>query len=607
MEQFITKHKESVSGVLSGWDRIVFRGTYRILCVASGMMEYLWHAGVLLKNFGDHVEAMTRTLLDASLEAARRHERPIVYLPSSATRKDEVARRLLHDKPVEAGWVCVLKCVEPCMSYEIHRNRQRKKLELRVKPRRCLHLYHYILDPAFGLMHARIQTLFPFSIQVCLNGRQWLARTMDGAGLSYRQHENSFSWIEDFHKAQGLMDRLLRLNWPRFLDGIAKRLNPAAATMFEALPVSYYWSAHHTEWATDVAFRSQAALAAIYPQLTWGAITSFSSPDVLRFLGRGFNSRFSGQVVSDFKDRPEGIRVQHRVNGNSVKMYDKGGSILRIETTINQSREFKVYRRSERDPDGPQKRLPMRKGVADMPYAPQVRSRPRKAFTLIELLVVIAIIALLVSILMPTLKSAKELAKSVVCASKTRQYCLAMNAYQSDNAEGTLPLFMDQYPGGTYETLWYMSVDDYLMIDDEERENPIRECPSGLAWIGVVYGPQPRAPFVLGSVNGKVQRRVKMDSIRDPATWMMMTDTWGVDGSHGHFMYTPVVWTFDVDWDDDGILDSDGGVLGSSNRPYNEAVPYAHLRGTNIGLCDGHVEWISLEDWVNADNGFWKD
>jgi|ETNmetMinimDraft_15_1059895.scaffolds.fasta_scaffold11704_1 hypothetical protein len=366
MEQFITKHQESVSGVLSGWDRIVFRGTYRILCVASGMMKYLWHAGVLLKDFGDHAEAMTRTLLDASLEAARRHQRPIVYLSSSATRKEEVARDLLRDNPVEAGLVCVLKCVEPCMSYEIYRNRPRKKLELRVTRRKCLHLYHYFLDPAFGLIHARIQTWFPFSIQVCLNGRRWLARTMEGIGLSYRQHENSFSWIEDFHKAQWLMDGLLRVNWPRFLDGIAQRLNPAAAAMFEAFPVSYYWSAHQTEWATDVAFRSQAALAAIYPQLTWGAITSFSSPDVMRFLGRGFNRRFSGQVVSDFKDRPEGIRIKHRVNGNSVKMYDKGGSILRVETTINQSREFKVYRRSEKDPDGPQKWLPMRKGVADM-------------------------------------------------------------------------------------------------------------------------------------------------------------------------------------------------------------------------------------------------
>lgn len=411
MKQFITKHQQSVSGVLSGWDRILFRGSYRILCVASGMMKYLWHVGVLLKNFGDHAEAMTRTLLEASQEAARRCERPIVYLPSSAERKEDIARRLLRENPVAAGLVCVLKCVEPCMSYEIYRDRQNKKLELRVKRRKCLHLYHYILDPAFGLVSARIQTWFPFSIQICLNGRQWLARTMDAAGLSYRQHDNSFSWIEDFAEAQRLMDGLLKLNWPRFLDGVAEQLNPAAPTMFQRFAVPYYWSAQQTEWATDVAFGSHADLAAIYPQLTWGAITSFSSPDVMRFLGRGFNKCFSGEVVSDFKDRPEGIRVKHRVNGNSVKMYDKGGSILRIETTINQPRELKVFRRSERDPDGPQKWLRMRKGVADLHRRAQLSNKANERY--LDALATLESTVRLEELLAPVSKPRKQKGKRI--------------------------------------------------------------------------------------------------------------------------------------------------------------------------------------------------
>jgi hypothetical protein len=366
MKQFTSKHEQSVIGVLNGWDRIVFRGTYRILCMASGMMEYLWWSSVLLKDFGAHAEAMTAALLKASLEAAKRYDRPIRYLPSSATRKEDMAREILRESPVESGLVCVLKCVEPCMSYEIQRNREKKKLILRVKQRKCQHLYHYFLDPCFGLMHARLQTWFPFSMQVCLNGREWLARTMDKAGLDYERHDNCFPWIKDFAKAQDLMDDLLALNWPRFLDKIAKQVNPAAEMMFKSFPVPYYWSAHQTEWATDLAFSSHQALASIYPQLVWGAITCFSSPDVMRFLGRGFNCRFSGEVVSDFKDRPEGIRVKHRVNANSVKMYDKGPNILRIETTINQPREFRVYRTSERDPKGDKKWLPMRKGVADL-------------------------------------------------------------------------------------------------------------------------------------------------------------------------------------------------------------------------------------------------
>ena len=380
MDQFTSKHGKSVIGLLSGWDRIVFRGTYRILSVTCGMMEYLWQTSVLLTDFGAHAEAMTAMLLEATREAAERLERPVRYLASSATDKEQTAREILQDSPVESGLVCILKSVEPCMSYEIHRDRKAQKLELRAKQRKCLHLYHYYLDPCFGLINARIQTWFPFAVQVCLNGREWLARTMDKAGLIYERHDNSFPWIEDFFKAQRLFDGLLRLNWPRFLNGIARRLNPVADTMFASFPVSYYWSAHQTEWATDVAFDSQHSLASIYPQLTWGAITSFSSSQIMRFLGRRYSGRFSGEAVSSFRDRPEGLRVKHQVNGNSVKMYDKGPNLLRIETTINQSREFKVYRTSENDPEGDKKWLRMRKGVADLHRRAQISHKSNERY-----------------------------------------------------------------------------------------------------------------------------------------------------------------------------------------------------------------------------------
>jgi len=350
------------------------------LSVQAGMMSYLWSASVLLRDFGDHAVAMTAKLKESSLEAAQRYDRPVKYLASSSVRKEEVAREILQASPVESGLICVLKCVEPCRSYVVHRDRAKKKLELRLAQRKCSFLYHYFLDPDFGLMHARIQTWFPFSVQVCLNGREWLARRMDRAELRYTRHDNCFPWIEDVAKAQQLMKGLLRVNWPRFLDRIARRLNPAAKQMFACFPVSYYWSAHQTEWATDVMFDSPRALASIYPQLTWGAITSFSSPDVLRFLGRRFNSRFAGEIISDFKDRPEGIRVKHGANGNSVKMYDKGPNILRIETTINNPRDLKVYRSSEQDPEGKKKWMRMRKGVADLHRRAQVSQNTNERY-----------------------------------------------------------------------------------------------------------------------------------------------------------------------------------------------------------------------------------
>jgi hypothetical protein len=71
-------------------------------------------------------------------------------------------------------------------------------------------------------------------------------------------------------------------------------------------------------------------------------------------------------VTSDLKHRPEGIRLKHYVAGNSVKIYDKQGTVLRAETTINEPRGFKVYRTAEGDDAGQPTWRAMRKGVADM-------------------------------------------------------------------------------------------------------------------------------------------------------------------------------------------------------------------------------------------------
>jgi hypothetical protein len=89
MNALVPKHAPHVIGELSGWDRIVFRGTLRMLSFVSGMMGYLSRVGVLLKNFGEHGQAMTERLIEASLAAAHQADRPIKYLESPKIRKDE--------------------------------------------------------------------------------------------------------------------------------------------------------------------------------------------------------------------------------------------------------------------------------------------------------------------------------------------------------------------------------------------------------------------------------------------------------------------------------------------------------------------------------------
>jgi hypothetical protein len=352
--------------VLTGWDRLVFRGTLRMLAFAGGMAAYLSRIGVLLKDFGDHAQAMTDRLIQASLTRAEAAARPVNYLPSPGIRKDEYARQIARADGVTEGLICVLTCVEPCRSFEIYRNREKKILELVARNRKCKFLYHYWIDRQFGFMSARVQSWFPFSLQVCMNGREWLARRLDERGMSYTRYDNSFPWIEDFPKAQKMFDGLLKTDWPKVLGAAARQVHPAHHSMFRGLGFHYYWSAFQTEWATDTVFDSPQALAAVYAQLTRGAIATFDSRNVMRFLGHRLYENHEGEIVSEYRSHPEGVCVKHRAVGNSIKVYDKGGSILRIETTINNPGAYRSYRSSEAQPQGEKQWRVMRRGVADM-------------------------------------------------------------------------------------------------------------------------------------------------------------------------------------------------------------------------------------------------
>lgn len=366
MNSFIRKHADKLVGVLSGFDRLVLRGTLRQIAFVAGMKGFLWKRQVLLKDFGGYVQSVTEAVKDASEAAAKKLGRRVEYLPSSKTNKEDVALRIAERDGITEGLICVLECVEPCLSFEVHRNRAEKLLELKPRTTKCKFLYHYRIDPVFGLMNARIQTWFPFNVQICLNGREWLARTMDRTGLGYERRDNCFARIDDVDKAQKLMDRQLEIAWPKELVRIARLLNPAHGRIFKGTPIDYYWSVYQSEWATDLMFRDATSLAELYRPLVLHGITTFSSGDVMRFLGRKVNGAFQGEVVSDFKDRPEGIRLKHRVGENSVKVYDKQGSVLRAETTINDPSGFKVFRTKEGDSDGKKEWLPMRRGVADL-------------------------------------------------------------------------------------------------------------------------------------------------------------------------------------------------------------------------------------------------
>jgi hypothetical protein len=214
MDTFVSRFRGLVTGVLSGFDRLVFCGHLTPLRFDGGMFLFLKRTGIRLLDFKHYVVATSEAVRDRSLAQAERDHRPVRYLPSSATSKEDLARTLLAEHPIEQGLVCAFKTVEPCVSFEYHRSKDKNERGLRLRPTKCLHLYKYFLHPVFGFMNVRLQTWFPFDIQVCLNGREWLARQLTRRGCDFKRLDNCFPWIDDVDLAQRLMAKQLETDWP---------------------------------------------------------------------------------------------------------------------------------------------------------------------------------------------------------------------------------------------------------------------------------------------------------------------------------------------------------------------------------------------------------
>ena len=364
MKSFLARHSHRILGVLSGFDRVLFRGALRSISCVKGLEVFLNTNHILLKDFADFAQRCTAQLAAHAEQIARKSGRPYHYLESSSVRKEDLARETAERDGITRGLVCVLYAVEPCKTFFIYRNRMTKRLDLVARQGKRRFFYFYFLDREFGLMRVRLQSWFPFEAQVCLNGRSCLAKQMEREGIGFEQQGNCFTWIENLPRAQALLDRLNTRDWTKTLAVLGRRVNPLLKSLLCGVN-DYYWTIRQSECATDLMFRDRAALQEVYPVLCQHALTHFSSEDVMRFLGRGSGGRAATQVISSLIRRVEGVRVKHTVNENSVKMCDKAGCVLRVETTVNNPIRFQVLRKVTRKGKTALAWRKMRKGVSD--------------------------------------------------------------------------------------------------------------------------------------------------------------------------------------------------------------------------------------------------
>ncbi len=349
---------------LSCFDRVIFKGYLPIASVQqfSGWVDhtlrirrcdYLAHDG----------KRMIKRLSGWAQSMCQRAGRPYVF-DRRVIGKDDWARRQLQASPITEGLIAVLATMESCSTFALKSGQKCPQFRHTQIPQ--LVLYYYFLDARLGLMHVRVQTWAPFTIQVYVNGHDYLARQMVRLGLKFQQQDNAFVQLEHPQRAQSLANKFARLSWPSILNAYANKVNPLRRDVLQKQ--SYYWVTDQAEYSTDLLFRNRTALAGLFSKLLEFAWLTFTPEDVLGFLGRKLHPRFLGEVLTDVKtQRDPGARIKHRMKGNWLKMYDKFGQVLRVETVINQPREFKIFREcTRRDGTCYQAWCRMPKGVGNL-------------------------------------------------------------------------------------------------------------------------------------------------------------------------------------------------------------------------------------------------
>jgi len=355
------RYQDKTIGVLSCFDRIIIQGTLPGLCFDGGMTAFLYANNIRIFDYPQWAQTLRDELRDHAEQVAKNNGLEIEFIrKTGAFRKDERIQEIIQQRGNHPGLVHIFSAMETCTSYKPWHDKKTGKTFLKYDSGKCLHYYYYFIDQDFGLCYLRVPTWSPFRLQFYVNGHNWLASRLSKQGINWRIQDNAFTEISDWDKAQNLSDHIRVEDLHQVLDILAARYCP----VIRKLNVMYRWSIMQVEYATDIVFRNPEDLKFLYEAIIHTAIHSVKPENIATFLGQKFHGNYQGEMGTRFNKRILGTRIKHQMGAVSIKMYDKFGTVLRIETTVNNVSQFKYAREVQRrDGTKEYKNAPMKKNI----------------------------------------------------------------------------------------------------------------------------------------------------------------------------------------------------------------------------------------------------
>jgi hypothetical protein len=378
MSSIIERYSEQITGVLSCFDRIIITGTLPGICFPEGMSRFLSIKGIRIFDYPKFAEPLRDELRQNAERIAVENNLQIEFIRSAGSfRKEDRIRDILKTRGSHPGIVHIFSAMEPCPAYTPWHDKTTGKTQLKYKDGKCLHYYFYFMDDLLGLCYMRVPTWAPFRLQFYFNGHNWLANQLRNQQLDFSQLDNTFIRISDWIKAQEISDSFAVEPLHHRLDHWVNQFCP----VIHQFDNSYHWSILQCEYSLDIVFRHQKDLKPIYENLSRTAIHAIKPDNVATFLGRKLDGRYQDELGNNFHTRIEGTRIKHHMGPVSIKLYDKQGVVLRIETTANNVTFFRHYRTVEhRDGTKETKYAAMQKTIYSLPPLKQCLSSANQRY-----------------------------------------------------------------------------------------------------------------------------------------------------------------------------------------------------------------------------------
>lgn len=364
MQTLIERHNSKIKGTISCFDRIILTGTIPGICYADGMTKLLFKKNIRIFDYTDFVEPIREQIRLNAEKLAEENGLEIDFIRKKNFRKEDRINEIIRQRGTHPGLVHIFSAMEACTAYKPWHNKKTHKTYLKTTSGKCLHYYFYFITEELGLCYLRVPTWAPFRLQFYCNGHNILASKLNRKNIDSQMLDNVFVQIDDFEKAQKLADDIKVKRIHKQLDKIARKYCPVIRHFVNG----YHWSIMQVEYATDIIFKKKGDLKPIYDEIIRTAIHSVKPENIATFLGRKLHANYQDQMGSNFSTRIEGTCIKHRMGKVAVKMYDKFGIVLRIETVANDVSFFKHHRRVDhRDGTWEMKTAPLKKYIYSLP------------------------------------------------------------------------------------------------------------------------------------------------------------------------------------------------------------------------------------------------